>query len=496
VIGESTQSIEARMKKRTKPNIKFAIVAILFFAVIIRLHAGTITVTNTHDSGPGSLRQALADATDGDTITFAVTGTIGLTSGELLADKSVTISGPGADNLAVNGTAIYRVFHIASAKTVSISGLTITNGAAPFMEHGGGIYNDHGSLTLSDCTVSGNVGPYSAGGIFNDGSMGSSSLQINRCVLVNNSAYVRGGAIYSSGDSGSAQLQLNASTLSNNSANGGGAIYNDHGTLMLSDCMVSNNSATYGGGGIYNDGRLQGAATLEVSDTTLSGNSVQPFAGDGGGAIYNDGGFSGSATVHITNSTLSNNSGYIRGGGIYHRGYAGQAILQIENSTLSNNSASKSGGTIYCFGGDGDTELELANTILKANPTGENIFNDSCTITSLGYNLSSDEGGGYLNGPGDQINTDPLLGPLQHNGGPTLTHRPLPGSPAIDAGSPSFTPPPLFDQRGPGFDRVVNGRLDIGSFEVQNGKPTPTPTPRPAPTPRPRPAPHPRPTSP
>ena len=90
----------------------------------------TLIVTNTNDSGPGSLRQALADANDGDTIDFAVTGTIGLTSGELLVARSITISGPGAENLAVNGNNQSRVFHIASGQTVTISGLTITNGHA------------------------------------------------------------------------------------------------------------------------------------------------------------------------------------------------------------------------------------------------------------------------------------------------------------------------------------------------------------------------------
>src|SRR5213079_1152122 len=114
----------------------------------------------------------------------------------------------------------------------------------------------------------------------------------------------------------------------------------------------------------------------------------------------------------------------------------------------------------------------------------ENIFNDGGTVTSHGYNLSSDDGGGVLTGPGDQINTNPLLGPLQNNGGPTFTHALLPGSPAIDAGDPNFTPPPSFDQRGPGFDRVVNGRIDKGSFEVQTGgTPTPTPTASPTATP-------------
>ena len=77
----------------------------------------------------------------------------------------------------------------------------------------------------------------------------------------------------------------------------------------------------------------------------------------------------------------------------------------------------------------------------------------------------------------------------------TLTHEPSTGSPAVDAGDPKFTPPPFYDQRGPDFFRVRNGRIDIGSFEAQAGS-TPTPTPRPAPTARPRRAPHPRPTPP
>ena len=114
--------------------------------------------------------------------------------------------------------------------------------------------------------------------------------------------------------------------------------------------------------------------------------------------------------------------------------------------------------------------------MLKAGKMGGNIYNDGGTVISHGYNLSSDNGGGYLNGPDDQINTEPLLGPLQDNGGPTLTHALLPGSPAIDAGDPNFTPPPFYDQRGTGYDRVKNGRIDVGSFEVQT-PPTPTPTP-------------------
>src|SRR4030095_10194588 len=146
----------------------------------------------------------------------------------------------------------------------------------------------------------------------------------------------------------------------------------------------------------------------------------------------------------FSNSTLSGNYASLSGGGIAGAG-------AISNSTLSDNG----GGGISARG-----TLGLENTVLKAAARGGNISNNGGTVISHGYNVSSDDGGGFLNGPGDQINTDPLLGPLQYNGGPTLTHALLLGSPAIDAGDPSFTPPPLYDQRGAPFDRVFNGRVD------------------------------------
>src|SRR4029077_20088909 len=134
----------------------------------------------------------------------------------------------------------------------------------------------------------------------------------------------------------------------------------------------------------------------------------------------------------------------------------------------------------------GTAALDIGDTILNSGPRGGTLFNSGGTVTSHGYNLSDDDAGGYLTGPGDQINTDPMLGPLQDNGGSTFTHALLLGSPAIDAADPNFTPPPFFDQRGSGFDRVVNGRIDKGSFEVQaGGTPTPTPTATPSPTPTP-----------
>ena len=178
------------------------------------------------------------------------------------------------------------------------------------------------------------------------------------------------------------------------------------------------------------------------------------------------------------NSTISGNSAANSGGGI--AALYSQFLVTIDNSTFTGNSA-PSGGGIY-----NAERLEIIDTILNAGASGENIFNNGGTIISHGYNISSDDGGGYLNGPGDQIDTDPLLGPLQDNGGPTVTHALSPGSPAIDTGDPNFTPPPFYDQRGCPFVRVFNGRIDVGSFEAQPPR-RPCTAPRPRPTPAPRP---------
>jgi hypothetical protein len=191
--------------------------------------------------------------------------------------------------------------------------------------------------------------------------------------------------------------------------------------------------------------------------------------------------------VTISNSTLSDNVSAVDGGGVYNSGNP-YASLSIKTSTIAGNSAIGHGGAIYNNNyGHFIPYVELGSTILNAGASGGTIFNDGGRISSLGYNLASDAGGGVLTGPGDQINTNPLLGPLQDNGGQTFTHALLPGSPAIDEGDPSFTPPPVNDQRGCPYRRVFNGRIDVGSLEVQPPPLRPCATPRPRLTPRPRP---------
>jgi hypothetical protein len=412
----------------------------LVCAIATSAHANIITVTSTNDSGAGSLRQALFDSQEGDTIGFdsSIKGqTISLTSAELIINKSITVNGLGANLLAVSraqNAPAFRICHVMPGHSVTIRDLTITNGLAPDFTCGGGILDEGSSLSLINCTVNGNSTDGTGGGI---------------CADAN------------------ATLTIDSSTLNGNYAG-------DYG------------------GGIANNGMLT------INNSTLSVNRGEFAAG----AILN--GFNGDALLIVSNSTLSGNTTQLHGGGIFNGGQSA-----ISNSTLSGNSGMTAGAIVNRL-----ATLDIESTILNRGELGPNISNDIGTITSHGYNLSSDDGAGVLNGPGDQINTNSLLGPLQNNGGPTFTHQLLPGSPAIDAGDPNFTPPPLYDQRGPGFPRIVNGRIDKGSFEVQAGPtptstpsatatasstatatltPRPSPTPRSALTPRPRPTPPPRP---
>src|SRR3989442_3840043 len=120
------------------------------------LNAAIIIVSNTADNGTGSLRAALSSAVNGDTIdATGISGTIILTSGELLITNDLSINGPGPANLAVDGNfpnSSNSVFHVTSVATVSISGFTITNGHTSGFS-GGGIYNFQTVLTVSNFTV-------------------------------------------------------------------------------------------------------------------------------------------------------------------------------------------------------------------------------------------------------------------------------------------------------------------------------------------------------
>ncbi len=234
---------------------------------------------------------------------------------------------------------------------------------------------------------------------------------------------------------------------------GGGGILNT-GTLTITNSTISNNVINgdgTSGGGIGNNG------TLTVTNSTISGNVATGWWGGGGGGIVNGG------ALTVTNSTISNNTsnGYYAagGGGILNGG-----TLIVTNSTISNNASSgyaTAGGGIY-----NTTTATLFNTIVANQAVGADCVG---SIISNGYNLESATSCGFTS-TGDRQNTDPLLGLLQDNGGPTFTHALLDGSPAIDiipSGVNGCGTTITTDQRGISRPQPSGGSCDMGALEVE-----------------------------
>jgi predicted outer membrane repeat protein len=252
-------------------------------------------VTNTNDSGAGSLRAAITNAdsaTMGD-IGFAsgVSGTIGLASGLPAIGGVVNVLAPLTPGITVSGSGSFLPFTVNSGANSFLYGLTISSG---FGYSGGGIYNN-GTLTLSSVTVSGNStgSGYDGGGIYNDS---QGTLIVDQSTISANAApFGSGGGIFNL-----SFVTLNDSTLSGNSAvdGAGGGIYN-LGSVAVKISTVSGNSASGGtGGGLYN------VAAMTVSDSIVSGNS----GGDIGGS-YTDGGGNQIGVSGINLAPLGNYGG-------------------------------------------------------------------------------------------------------------------------------------------------------------------------------------------
>jgi hypothetical protein len=400
--------------------------------------AATQTVSSLADSGAGSLRAAIGNANMADIVdATGVSGKILLTTGEISITNSITILGPGPGTLAVDGNANSRIFTIYRLGTtpisVFISGLTVTNGFTKHRiglptigEAGGGIFNDQQTLTVSNVTVIGNkVDPGELNGI--------------------------GGGI----------------------CNGG---FDFFASLRVIDCTIASNSAAFGGG-IFNTAIQGGHSEVRVLNSTFNGNT----AGTDGGGIYNnvqDTSVGGPSVgiVALTNCTLTGNLSPSVGALINFAVNSGSAFAQIAHSTFSGNSG-PGGIGVYNVAGQGPSisraTVEVGHTIFNRGSNGFCFASGAsgssiATVIDRGYNLVSDlSGSGILTNTTDQLHTDPVLGPLQDNGGPTFTHAITTNSPAWNKGDPNFVPPPDFDQRGPDFLRLSSCALDIGAYELQ-----------------------------
>jgi predicted outer membrane repeat protein len=346
----------------------------------------TLTVTNNLDSGHGSLRAEIAGAKSGDTIVFAPSlngQTITLTSGELLINKNLTITGPGAAELTVSGNNTSRVFDLQNV-AASLSGMTIRGGNASV---GAGIDNsNYGALTIDSCVITGNSATYQGGGIYSDG-----TLSVSNCSLTGNSAISSGGAIYDYAASFTVQL----STISGNSArvDGGGIVYfasSNPSVGTIQSCTISNNSASHGGG------VNQWFGVLKLLGSSLSGNTAADMAygtlGARGGGLYNVG------TVTVSGCTLTGNSA-VEGGGIYMSAGSNRTIA---GCTFTSNTAVQGGGIYHDLG----APITVSTSSFTGNSAaqGGGIYNASGYVTlvscTLSGNSASDSGGGVFNAAG------------------------------------------------------------------------------------------------
>lgn len=457
--------------------------------------AATFGVSNLSDSGPGSLRQALADA-DGapgaDTITFqsGLSGTINV-GAQLEAFGDVAIDGPGAATITLDGGDAGRVLYAANDVALSVSGLTLTNGAVPGSNKGGAIAS-YGSLNLDGVTIT-SSSAYWGGGAFVHGNR----VTITGSRLASNSASGYGGGLAADGGgfviNASDLVTISGSSFSGNTAvEAGGAIalYDSFVDVVVDSTTVSGNTVTgtasayNNGGGIWFEDTYYGSKTI-VSNSTVSGNST---ADAGGGVSFSED-FYGEAGV--VNSTITGNDAGT-GGGIQF-GDQSSVPFTLTDSTVTGNEAVNGGGVQRgLISYSSDSPLDVSSSIVAANtasgtdPDFYEIPSTTGTLTIGNALLGDVSGVTYTPDPvgSNIVGANPQLGPLTNNGGPTETMLPAPTSPAINAGlANGLTTDQRGDARTVAYPGVPNSHgsdgTDIGAAELAVPPPPPPPPPPP-----------------
>ncbi len=384
-----------------------------------------------------------------------------VTSNEASANLAGGINNAASGKLNVRDSSIDANvgWGIYNAGVLTLTGSSVsdnTDATGPPPDEGG-IYNP-GVATVEGSTISGN----SDQGIYS-----LNTLTVADTVISDNIASTGtfgGGISILAGGSSTATTVLDRVTVTNNKAltGGGGGIASGTSAGMgasnisITDSTVAGNQADSGGGiSNYADG-----GTMTIDRSTISGNTATNTQG---------GGIATSGAAILTNTTVSGNMANQNGGGIMNFGTTGPLTLSF--STVSGNTSTSGSGGIQTGG-----TLNMGSTIV-ANNTGFPGSGDDCfgSVTSQGYNLIENIDPGQCVIGGDTttniIGSDPGLGPLAANGGPTMTHELLTGSPAINAASPSC-PPPATDQRG--VTRQPGRVCDIGAFEIAE-EPVPAP---------------------
>ncbi len=379
--------------------------------------------------------------------TFTVTKLADTSDGVCDADCSLREAVAAADAAAGDDSIMFDGAVFGSAQTITLSGVNIVvagNGNLVIEGPGAGLL-----------TISGN----NASRIFTNNIGAVTTLDGMRLTAGNGDSAVntgRAGAVYNNGGT----LTLRRVLIAGNSAaNGGGLNTASAGTTLVEESVISGNTASGSGGGLQNFS----TSILTIVDSTISGNTSNGTTGGGGGQI--------NGTVRVANSTISGNSAPAGSGG----GFASNgALLEITNTTITGNSSLSNGGGLH----RATTNINafLRNTIIAGN-SGTVASPDvtaSASISSLGNNLIGVTGTstGWI--ASDLLNTDPLLGPLADNGGPTVTHALTNTSPAIDAADDcvldsscaSNNAPIDIDADQRGELRPAGPAVDIGAFEL------------------------------
>jgi len=422
-----------------KPMMMIVISLIVLQSAIgvIPAYAATLTVTNTNDSGAGSLRDTLAIAAASDTINFdaSLAGTTIHLASTITLSQDVTIDGSAltvpvtiSGDSNSDGVGDVQILNINSGVTVVLDSLIFAKGRAT--SNTSGAIEDAGTLTINNSTFADNYADNGGGAIFSYGPI----LTITNSTFTRNISAYGGGALQAVNTT-----NISNSTFSYNSNSnslGGGALYSA-GTLTVANSTFTHNSSTTHAGGID---VVNGTAT--ITGSTFDHNSAA-----GGASIAIE---TGTATV--SNSTFASNTTTGIAGGIYNNG-----TLNLYNSTFSDNSAVV-GTDVANFG-----TLTFANNIMANTVSGSGL---SCyNVATIGTNTNNlIEDTSPTCSPA--LSGDPMLDTLADNGGPTQTIALLPGSPAIDAGNdPTCAADPVsnLDQRG--VTRPVGAHCDLGAVE-------------------------------
>jgi predicted outer membrane repeat protein len=425
----------------------------------LTINNGLLTGNSTADAGA-----------DGGAI-YVVDGALEL--------NDTTLSGNSTEQSAGDGGAIYVKNSTFVANFSSISGNITSGGVAD----GAGFFSESSVVTLNEVVISGNstIGSNSEGAGF---AGLNSAITLNDTVVSLNQSFGNqssGVGAYTTGGSLIANRSLFRENVATGQASLGAGLATSGGNVTLNYTSVTANRTT--GSGSHGGGVANLGGVLVIRNSTIADNHATHSQSKGGG-VYSDTNLTGAQSTLILNSTISTNSAPLRGGGVFNA----DGLTEIKHSTITNNTSSiLNVGSGVASQGNAATQTKVLSSIIAGNVgaaagTGSDVDSVDASFAnsfiSLGYNvIGTGNSAAAFNQTGDKSGiVNALLGPLASNGqAPNIlfdlqTHALLAGSPAINAGSPSFnpnafTPALTTDQRGDGFARVKSGRIDAGAFE-------------------------------